>query len=44
MKKKRDNVDLGVAWEFLWMEMCSVEMASTEQSKSTRRGRRGTRK
>ena len=41
MKKKRDKVDLGVAWEFIWMEMCWVEMASTEQSKMTRRGRRG---
>ena len=39
--KELDN--LGAAWEFLWLEMCSVEMASTEQLKSARRGRRGAR-
>ena len=43
VEEKRDKVDLGVAWEFLWLEMCSVEMASTEQSKSSRIGRRGAR-
>ena len=35
--------DLGAAWEFFWLEMCSVEMASTEQSKLSRMGRRGAR-
>ena len=42
-EKRDDNVDLGVAWEFLCLEMCSVEMASTEQSMSARIGRRGAR-
>ena len=41
IRNQGDN--LGAAWEFLWLEMCSVEMASTEQLKSARRGRRGAR-
>ena len=30
VEEKRDKVDLGVAWEFLWMEMCSVEEGDKE--------------
>ena len=40
---KLEKSDLGVAREFFWLEMCSVEMSRMEQLKSARRGRRGAR-